>query len=237
MVCLLIAIESVSCGSIMSKQSPPENSLRVLTHTLGPWQTNCYVLHRADRADCWVIDAGFEPEPMIAAIQEAGLTPRRLILTHAHLDHIAGVNALRDIWPDLPIDLHETERDFPTEPELNLAAWAGLNITAPRADRLLSGGEVLDLDGITFEVRHTPGHSPGGITLYNAEHAVAIVGDTLFAGGIGRYDFPTSDGPTLMRSIREELLTLPDETSVYPGHGPATTIGRERQSNPFLTQH
>jgi len=235
-VCLLITVESVSCRSIMSNQSSPENPLQIHTHTLGPWQTNCYVVHRSRGSDCWIIDAGFEPEPMIAAIREQGLRPVRLILTHAHLDHIAGVNEVRAAWPDLPIDLHEAERDFPTDPELNLAAWAGLAITAPPADRLLAGGEHLELDGMTFEVRHTPGHSPGGITLYNPEQAAAIVGDTLFAGGIGRYDFPTSDGPTLMRSIGEQLLTLPDETAVHPGHGPATTLGRERQSNPFLTQ-
>jgi glyoxylase-like metal-dependent hydrolase (beta-lactamase superfamily II) len=117
---------------------------------------------------------------------------------------------------------------------LNLSAGYGVEVTAPTPDRLLRHGETLILCGRPWQVRHTPGHSPGGITLYHEPGGTAIVGDTLFAGSIGRHDFPGSDFATLAKSIREQLYTLPNETTVLPGHGPTTTIGREKLSNPFV---
>jgi hydroxyacylglutathione hydrolase len=201
---------------------------------LGPWQTNCYVVRVEGETDCWIVDAGFDPEAMIDAVGQRGLTPVRIVLTHAHLDHIAGLEQMRSAWPDASIGIHSSEVDFLASPELNLSAMMGMAIKAPPADDVFKHGGALELGGHAFEIRHTPGHSPGGITLYQPEARAAIVGDTLFAGSIGRYDFPTSDGPTLMRSIREQLLTLPDDVAVYPGHGPETTIGRERDGNPFL---
>jgi len=208
--------------------------LQLEVFTLGPWQTNCYLLWVEGREACWVIDAGFEPAPMIEAIDERGLTVERIVLTHAHADHIGGLAAIRQRWPAAPIAIHPDERAFLSDPELNLSGPFGMPFTAPDADQTIEQGQRLALGGATFELIHTPGHSPGGVTLYEPNAGLAIVGDTLFAGGIGRYDFPTSDGPTLMRSIREKLLTLPDETTVYPGHGPRTTIAAEKQSNPFL---
>jgi glyoxylase-like metal-dependent hydrolase (beta-lactamase superfamily II) len=130
--------------------------------------------------------------------------------------------------------IHEAEADFLLNPDLNLSTFVEMNVTTPPAEELLRGGQTLTLGATEWNVLHTPGHSPGGITLYHAPSHQAIVGDTLFAGSIGRYDFPTSDGPLLFKSIREKLMTLPDETCVYPGHGPETTIGQERRSNPFL---
>jgi len=105
---------------------------------------------------------------------------------------------------------------------------------APEATGTIAHGEVLTLNGVEFEVRHTPGHSPGGLTFINVANNVAIVGDTLFAGSIGRYDFPTSDGPLLMKSIQEQLYTLPDDIVCLPGHGPATTVGQEKRTNPYV---
>jgi len=210
------------------------NELHLRGFTLGDWMTNCYVLWRGDGPNCWIVDAGFEPGTMIQTIREENLNPTLLILTHGHVDHIAGVNDLRDAWPELPIAIHDDERDFLTDPTLNLSAMVGLNITTPPADRALAHGETLDLDGLAFEIRHTPGHSPGGVTLYQHESQLALVGDALFADSIGRHDFPTSDGPTLLESIREQLYTLPDETRVFSGHGPETTIGHEKTNNPFV---
>ncbi len=206
--------------------------LHIETFCLGQWQTNCYVAHRGKR--CWIVDAGFDPQPMLRFIRERGLEPVAVVLTHAHLDHIAGLHDVRGAYPELPIWIHKAERDFLTDPALNLSGFLDSSIIAPEATDTLIHGQKLELDGIVFEVRHTPGHSPGGITLYQAAAGVALVGDTLFAGSIGRYDFPTSDGPTLLAGITDQLLTMPDATRVLPGHGPATTIGRERQGNPYL---
>lgn len=212
--------------------------LHIETFPLGDWMTNCYVVHREspqlkDRP-CWIIDAGFSPEPLIAYIREHGLTPAAVILTHCHVDHIAGLEILKAVWPGLPIYVHEAEREFLTEPALNLSIALDEPIEAPPATNIMRDGDELTLDGFRFTARHTPGHSPGGTSLYNAEHGVVFAGDVLFHGSVGRTDFPTSQGAALLRSIREQLLTLPDTTRVYPGHGPATTIGNERRSNPFL---
>ncbi|MEM1355339.1 MAG: MBL fold metallo-hydrolase [Planctomycetota bacterium] len=213
----------------MSTSSP---SLSIQTHTLGQWMTNCYVV--SSGGECWIVDAGFEPQPMLDAIEASGLTPTQVILTHGHLDHIAGLWTVRERYSDLPILIHRAEKDFLTDTILNLSAAVLEPVIAPEATRLLKGGEMLELNGLRFDVVHTPGHSPGGISLIEPAHKLALVGDTLFAGSVGRYDFPTSDGPQLFRSIREQLLTLDDRVRVLPGHGPETSIGRERQSNPFL---
>jgi glyoxylase-like metal-dependent hydrolase (beta-lactamase superfamily II) len=211
-----------------------ETDLRIECFTLGAWQTNCYVAWIRGRVECWVIDAGFEPDPMIDFINQQRLTPSRLILTHGHLDHIAGVAAFKKKWPDLPLAIHEWETEFLTNPAMNLSYMVDMKLTAPPADVGLLNGQQLDMGSLAFHIRHTPGHSPGGISLYQPDHHVAFVGDALFAGSIGRYDFPHSDGRQLLQSIATRLLTLPDETRVLPGHGPETTIGHERRHNPYL---
>jgi glyoxylase-like metal-dependent hydrolase (beta-lactamase superfamily II) len=210
------------------------NTLHVQTFVLGPWQTNCYVLWVDRSAECWLIDAGFDPDPMIQFVQSRSLKPTRLILTHAHLDHIAGLDICRGVWPQMQVAVHEAEAAFLGDPQLNLSVMIEEPIVAGPADQLLQAGEPLTLGDQSFDVLHTPGHSPGGITLYHAAGGLAIVGDALFAGSVGRTDFPTSDGPVLFQSIRQQLLNLPDATRVLPGHGPETTIGREKQANPFI---
>jgi hydroxyacylglutathione hydrolase len=215
--------------------------------SLGPFETNCYIcapsaptapaeMEKRAPSGCWIVDAGLDPGPLIDAVRATGLAPEKLILTHAHLDHIAGVDAVTAAFPGIELLVHEAERDWLTEPILNLSAGYGLPVTCRAADRLLRDGDKLSIGAPpqTWTVLHTPGHSPGGITLYNADHAIAFVGDTLFAGSIGRTDFPGSDVDTLARSIRERLYTLPDDTRVLPGHGPETRIGREKRSNPFV---
>lgn len=208
--------------------------LNIASFTLGEWMTNCYVVHCPGNAACWIVDAGFEPQTLIEYVVAKNLEPQHVLLTHAHVDHIAGLEQIRTHWPSVPILIHPDESAFLTDPMLNLSALLAQPVVAPAATGELTEGQSLTLGGHRFEVRHTPGHSPGGVTLYQADQKVAIVGDTLFAGSIGRYDFPTSDGEQLMESIRTQLMSLPDDTRVLAGHGPDTTIGDERETNPFL---
>ena len=215
----------------MSDIGPP---LSIQSFSLGQWQTNCYLLSVGQ--SCWIVDAGFEPGEMLDTIDERKLVVEKVVLTHAHLDHIGGLHEVRRRHPGAPILIHADEIAFLTDTRLNLSAAFIDPVVAPEATGTLAHGDTLELAGVAFELRHTPGHSPGGITLVQPDHGVAIVGDTLFAGSIGRYDFPTSDGPRLMESIQQQLLTLPGETRVLPGHGPETTIARERASNPYLNQ-
>lgn len=200
---------------------------------MGPFETNCYLV-RLDDGECWIVDASFDPQPLIARLKKEGLIPKAIILTHAHVDHIAGLHEVKAAFPEALILLHESEREFLRNPMLNLSAMMGQPVVAPEADRVLRDGDTLKLGESSWRILHTPGHSPGGITLVNDDAGVALVGDTLFAGSIGRHDFPTSDGEMLFRSIREQLYTLPDEMRIFPGHGPTTTIGREKHSNPFV---
>jgi glyoxylase-like metal-dependent hydrolase (beta-lactamase superfamily II) len=202
--------------------------------TLGPFATNCYVVRAPETDECWIVDAGFAPGPLIESIRRHELNPSRLFLTHAHADHITGLNEVRAAFPGLPVLIHENEKNWLADPALNLSASFGSPYTTAAPDELLTGGESFDLGGAHFDVLFTPGHSPGGITLYCRDSNLALVGDTLFAESIGRYDFPTSNGHDLFRSIRETLYTLPAQTRIHPGHGPPTTIAHEREHNPFV---
>jgi len=206
----------------------------IRTFCLGEWETNCYIVQMHEDTRCWIIDAGFAPEPMIQAIEDDGLQPQQLLLTHAHVDHIAGITALRARWPELPILIHGAEAGFLTDPNLNLSAFLSDPVIAPPATRLLEHGEMLAFGDTAVEVRHPPGHRPRGISLVVDAARSVFAAHALFSGSIGRTDFPTSNHELLMRSITEQLMTLPDDTRVYAGHMAATTIGCERTTNPFL---
>ncbi len=223
------------------KQSPehPQESAKpnVQIFALGGFQTNCMVLTHGSPAagqPCWVIDCGYDPEPMLDAIQEQGLVPEKIILTHAHADHIAGLLEARSRFPEVPIYMHQAEESWLTDPMLNLSAALGLSVTAPSPAGFLAEGDELDFEGMTFRIAHTPGHSPGSISLINEHFKLAFVGDTLFAGSIGRTDFPGSSFETLEEAIKTKLYVLDPDTVCFPGHGQPTTIGQEMHSNPFV---
>lgn len=212
------------------------NRLAINCFTLGDWRTNCYVLHPGSTPSgkCWIIDAGFSPEPLINYVRQKGLVPEMVLLTHAHIDHIAGLHAIRAAWPRIPILINSSEHNFLADPALNLSIALDEPFEGPDPTGFLEPGTTLRLDGVAFQVRHTPGHSPGGVTLYAPDEKLAFVGDTLFAGSVGRTDFPTSDPSALKHSIQSQLLSMPDPTLILPGHGPSSTIGQERRTNPFL---
>jgi len=204
----------------------------IRTITVGPFFENCYLVIDEKTKEAWIIDPGAEANRIKSEIQKAGVKPVKILLTHAHGDHIAAVDELRDYYK-IPVLIHEKDHPLLISAEENLSAAFGMPVSARPAEGFLKAEEKLTLGSLNFEIVETPGHTPGGITIYGEK--MAFTGDALFAGSIGRYDFPHSDGKVLFRSLKR-LLELPDETVVYSGHGPATTIGQERQTNPFLME-
>jgi len=204
------------------------------TFQLGGWMTNSYFLGWEESKEAWIIDPGFSPEPLVEFIKEGEWNVTKILLTHAHLDHIAGNEAIVKLFPNVEILIHQDEKDFLTDPSLNLASMSGMEINSPDPTGTFLGGDFYILGDLKFNVLHTPGHSPGGASFYQKDLGLCFTGDALFERSVGRTDFPTSDGPRLIQAIKEKLFTLPGETQVLPGHGPTTTIEFEKKSNPFI---
>ena len=203
--------------------------------SLGDFGTNCYCVRAvAEQADCAVIDPGLGAEVLVRFLQRKNLRPQLIILTHGHIDHIAGVESLRRTWPGIPVAIHRADANMLVDSEANLSLMLGDPFETAAADRLLEEGDTVEAASVPLRVLHTPGHTPGGICLHCPQEKTVFVGDTLFSGSIGRTDFPGGDFDQLIAGIRAKLLTLPPETVVYNGHGPATTIGAEAEDNPYL---
>jgi hydroxyacylglutathione hydrolase len=204
----------------------------ILTLPLGPLQTNCYLVGDPASGQAAVIDPGWDAPAVLAAAERAGLQIGIVLLTHAHFDHIGGVAGVVEAL-GVPLALHPL--DLPLLRARGGAQAFGLEMPpCPDPTLELQAGQIVEVGALRFETLFTPGHTPGHVSFYERREGLLFDGDVLFQAGIGRYDLPGSNYADLMHSLRAVLLALPDETLVYPGHGPPTTIGDERWGNPFL---
>jgi hydroxyacylglutathione hydrolase len=202
-----------------------------------PFQENTYVVYN-DKRECAIVDPGMlfpqEEQRLVKRIEELELTPKLLLHTHLHVDHVLGTSFVARKWGLEPM-AHEGD-DFLIGQIKTMAARFGMDVkeNPPVPSKHLIDGDIVELGDVKFEVFHLPGHSPGGIAFYVKDEKVLLVGDVLFKGSIGRSDLPGGNQYELIDAIRSRLLVLPDDVKVYAGHGPVTTIGEERRSNPFL---
>jgi len=200
---------------------------------VGSFAANCYIVGSTSTHEGMIIDPGADADTILRTVQQTGLSISIIVITHAHIDHVGAIREVQQ-KTNAQFAIHEAEKGFVFSTPMRMLTSLGVSPvkSPPQPDILLKDGELIDLDDLHFEVLYTPGHSSGGICL--SGHGVVFSGDTLFKFGIGRTDFPGMSHERLMNSIREKLMVLPDETIVYPGHGPPTTIGDERRGNPFL---
>jgi hydroxyacylglutathione hydrolase len=209
--------------------------MKIDTLILGSYETNCYVLRKdVKHNDCLIIDTGLDAQPLIEFLKKEELTPEAVLLTHGHADHIAAIGELKKLWPNLKVCIHKKDAHLLSNPHKNMSSLAGICFKTSPPDILLEDEMRISYAGISLDVLHTPGHTPGGVCFYDSGSGVVFTGDTLFAGGVGRTDFPYGSSEQLIASIKEKLFILPETTRVYPGHGPATTIRNEKKHNPYL---
>jgi hydroxyacylglutathione hydrolase len=210
--------------------------IEILMLPLGPLQTNCYILACTETMTAAVIDPSWNGRSLAATLDEHGYALSHILLTHSHFDHVGGLTELKEEKP-APIHLHPEAIPMLEQAVMSAAFWNIRIAAPPPPDEMLADGQVFQIGQLTVYVLFTPGHAPGHVSFYLPEHGVLFSGDALFQGSIGRTDLPGGDHALLLRSIRQKLLPLPDETQVLSGHGPATTIGQEKQFNPFLTNN
>lgn len=207
--------------------------MRIEAVPVGPLQTNCYVMACPETLAAVIIDPGWSGEELSELVAENGFDLKALLLTHAHFDHVAGAAALKRLT-GVPVVAHAESKPALLSNHLHASLWGFRIEPAPQLDGELVDGQTVQVGRLALEVLYTPGHAPGHICFHVPSAKALFSGDVLFRGGIGRYDLPGGDYSLLMRSIEERLLALPNDTAVYPGHGPATTIGDERRWNPYI---
>lgn len=199
---------------------------------VGPFLSNCYLVGAEESKEGMVVDPGADADLVLREIESLGLKIKLIAITHGHIDHIMAIAQVKEAT-GAELAIHRDDLPLLQERHSPMATAFGLRYPSPpQPERVLLGGEKLEVGGLSFLVLHTPGHSPGGICLYG--EGVVFTGDTLFQGSIGRFDMPGADGRVLLNSIHTKLMVLPDDTIVLPGHGPQTTIATERRWNPFL---
>jgi glyoxylase-like metal-dependent hydrolase (beta-lactamase superfamily II) len=210
--------------------------IQILTIESQPFAENSYLVWREGGSEAFVIDPGFEPDLIHEALADNGLTLAAIVCTHGHVDHIAGNGEMKRTFPDAPIIVGTRDAQFLTDPVLNMSAQYGFEVTSPPADRLVNEGDKLTVASIELEVFDIPGHSPGHVVylIRESKPLTVLGGDVLFRGSVGRTDFPGGSFEMLKAGIVRVLWSLPPDTVVYPGHGPVTTTGQEKRTNPFL---
>ncbi|MFC6463756.1 MBL fold metallo-hydrolase [Marinilactibacillus sp. GCM10026970] len=201
---------------------------QVITGTI---EENCYIIYQGDKA--LIVDPGDETSKIKNEIEELGVLPVAILLTHTHFDHIGSLEAIRVDY-DIPVYVSPEEQEWLGDPELNLSNHKPFSVTASPAEYLFDPIETLTIEGFAFDVVPTPGHSPGSVSFIFHEDAFVIAGDALFKGSVGRTDLPGSEPSVLLDGIRKHLFILADDYAVYPGHGPDTTIGYEKHTNPYF---
>ena len=210
--------------------------MRVETLKVGELETNCYVLNAGD-GRAVVVDPGADAERVAARLEKMRLAPALIVVTHGHADHIGAVAGLRKRWPEVRIAVGKHDARALSNPVVNGSFFIGQAVKAPKADRLLGDGETVAVGTVTLRVLATPGHTPGGVSLFAEDldgRPALFSGDTLFRESVGRCDIPGGDLERLVAGIRAKLMPLPGATVVYPGHGPTTTIAHEKKNNPFI---
>jgi len=200
---------------------------------VGPLQVNCFILADEKTKEAVVIDPGDDAQDILKIIRDKGFNVKYIVITHGHFDHVGANKALKDAT-GAELLIHEGDAPVMASASQHSQAFGMNTQSSPRADRYVKHGDIITAGEVSLKVLHTPGHSPGGISLL--DQGMVFTGDSLFAGSIGRTDLPGGDLMTLIRSIKTNLMTLPDDTKVFCGHGPATTIGDERKENPFLNK-
>lgn len=205
--------------------------MHIMRLVVGPLQVNCFIVADEETKEAIVIDPGDDAQDIIRMIKDKGLLVKYIVNTHAHFDHVTANQALKEAT-GAALLLHEGDAPLLATISQHAKMFGMTSPSSPPADRYVKHGDVITVGAISLKVLHTPGHSPGGICLLG--NGFVFSGDALFESSIGRTDLPGGDLMTLINAIKEQLMTLPDETQVFCGHGPATTIGAERQENPFL---
>ena len=206
--------------------------MKIERFVIGPIGTNCYIVINEETKECFVADPAACPLELVSHIRSTGLKVQAVLLTHGHFDHIMGIDDFVREFP-VPVYAHEAEKELLENAQLNSSAMYGMGYTYSGAE-YLKDGQVLTIAGFEIHVIYTPGHTAGGCCYYIPAEHVLISGDTLFHASIGRTDLPTGSSSQLVRSVREKLMVLPEETKVYPGHMEETTIGYEKKYNPFV---
>lgn len=207
-------------------------SMKYMTMVLGPVMTNCYIVYDSDTKDAMVIDPAWDYKKIDQALRDHGLTLKLIFLTHGHADHIGALQELRQ-KKNVPVYVGEGDKGLITNSHNNLSMFMGAPIVCDSADYIAHDGDIITVGNLKFKVLETPGHTPGGLSLYG--NGVVFAGDTLFRYSVGRTDLYGGDTATLIQSVNDKLMTLPDDTVVLPGHGPSSLIGDEWRNNPFLT--
>lgn len=205
--------------------------LQVKRVPVGPIQANCYVIYNENEA--LIVDPGADTTLITNTLTGLGVKPIAVLLTHTHYDHIGALDEVSNHY-GIPVYVGPEEASWLQDPSKNLSSLIGTSLVVEEADHLFNPTETLDISDFTFTVVPTPGHSPGSVSFIFEEDGFVITGDALFAGSIGRTDFPGSSSATLLESVRTELFSLPEEYTIYPGHMGASTIGREKKTNPFF---